>query len=166
MLTGDSASAARTVCEALGIDRWHAQVLPEDKARIITALKEDGRKVVMVGDGVNDSPALAEADASVAMKDASDIAKEVADITLLQSELSALILLRALSVRLMKRIRRNYRGIIGFNTGLLFLGLGGLIPPSASALLHNISTMFITASSMRRLIDTPPAARVPDAEKV
>ncbi|MDR1572213.1 MAG: heavy metal translocating P-type ATPase [Clostridiales Family XIII bacterium] len=151
MLTGDSEPSARATCRQLGIDSFHAQALPEDKARIVRALKAEGRMIIMVGDGVNDSPALAEADVSVAMKDASDIAKEVADITLLRSDLRGLLLLREISVRLMKRIKNNYRGIIGFNSALLALGLGGLITPAGSALLHNASTMLISAASTRRL---------------
>jgi heavy metal translocating P-type ATPase len=151
MLTGDSEPAARETARLLGIDSFHAQMLPEEKARVIRGYREEGRKVIMVGDGVNDSPALAEADVSVAMKDASDIAREVADITLLRADLTGLLYLRRLSVGLMKRIRSNYRNIIGFNSGLLALGLSGLITPGASALLHNASTILISAASTRPL---------------
>ncbi|MFV0414063.1 MAG: heavy metal translocating P-type ATPase [Oscillospiraceae bacterium] len=149
MLTGDSASAARVVCRQLGISRCHAQILPQDKAAIVEALKKEGRKVIMVGDGINDSPALAAADVSVSMKDSSDIAREVADITLLSSNLAQLVTLRRLSQRLMRRINSNFRFIVGFNTLLLALGIGNVLTPAASALLHNLSTMGISAASTR-----------------
>jgi heavy metal translocating P-type ATPase len=152
MLTGDSEPAARETSRLLGLDGFRAQMLPEEKARVIRAYRAEGRKVAMVGDGVNDSPALAEADVSVAMKDASDIAREVADITLLRSDLTGLLYLRRLSAGLMRRIRSNYRGIVGFNTGLLILGLAGLITPGVSALLHNASTILISAASTRRIV--------------
>lgn len=149
MITGDGEETARSVSEKLGIDRYCARVLPEDKLNIVNAIKEKGRKVVMVGDGINDSPALAAADVSVAMKDASDIARETADITLLSSSLDRLSVLREMSERLFERIRRNYSFITLFNSGLLALGIAGIIAPAASALLHNMSTMAICASSMR-----------------
>jgi heavy metal translocating P-type ATPase len=152
MLTGDSALAARETSRQLGLDDFRAQMLPEEKARVVRAYRAEGRKVVMVGDGVNDSPALAEADVSVAMKDASDIAREVADITLLRSDLTSLLYLRRLSAGLMRRIKNNYRSIVGFNTGLLLLGLLGLITPGASALLHNASTILISAASTRPIV--------------
>ena len=151
MLTGDSEGAAKITAEKLGIDRFTAQVLPEDKHKYVEKLKEDGYKVIMIGDGINDAPALAAADVSVAMSDASDIAKETADITLISSDLNDLIKLRNLSTKLMKRISRNYRFIISFNTALLVLGFIGTITPSASALLHNTSTMAICAKSMTKL---------------
>ena len=151
MLTGDSEGAAKITAEKLGIDRFTAQVLPEDKHKYVEKLKEDGYKVIMIGDGINDAPALAAADVSVAMSDASDIAKETADITLISSDLNDLIKLRNLSTKLMKRISRNYRFIISFNTALLVLGFIGTITPSASALLHNASTMAICAKSMTKL---------------
>jgi P-type E1-E2 ATPase len=127
-------------------------MLPEDKVRVIRELRAAGRKVVMIGDGVNDSPALAEADVSVAMKDASDIAREAADITLLRSDLTDLLYLRRLSAGLMRRVRNNYRGIIGFNSALLLLGLLGVITPGSSALLHNASTILISAAGTRRIV--------------
>ncbi len=151
MLTGDSEGAAKITADKLGIDRFTAQVLPEDKHKYVEKLKEDGYKVIMIGDGINDAPALAAADVSVAMSDASDIAKETADITLISSDLNDLIKLRNLSTKLMKRISRNYRFIISFNTALLVLGFIGTITPSASALLHNTSTMAICAKSMTKL---------------
>ena len=153
MITGDGEQTAKSVCRKLGIEKFHAKVLPEDKLRIIEAIKSEGHKVVMVGDGINDSPALAAADVSIAMKDASDIAREVADITLLTSDLEKLIVLRKLSERLFKRIHRNYRFIALFNSSLLLLGMVGVLTPSSSALLHNISTMGICADSMKLLLE-------------
>ena len=149
MLTGDSESAAKSACEELGIDSYRAQVLPEDKASVIESIKNEGHKVIMVGDGVNDSPALSAADVSVSMKDSSDIAKEVADISLLSANLHSLVTLRKLSMEVMKKINRNYRFIIGFNTMLLALGITGVITPQTSAICHNMSTMGISALSMR-----------------
>lgn len=151
MLTGDSTKTAGIIAERLGITRYHAQVLPEDKHGYIKALKEQGKKVVMVGDGINDAPALAEADVSVAMSDASDIAKETADITIRNSDLSELVDIRALSIKLMERINANYRFIVGFNSALLLGGVAGVLSPSFSAFLHNSSTMAICVKSMRKL---------------
>ena len=161
MLTGDAEGAARVAADRLGIDEHKSQVLPEDKASVLDALKREGRTVVMVGDGVNDSPALAAADASVAMVDASDIAREVADITLLHSSLDQLLVLRRISERLVARIGRNYRFIVAFNTALLAGGVAGVLAPTTGALLHNLSTMGVTASNMRPLLgerDVTPAA--------
>ncbi len=152
MLTGDSTSAAKITAEQLGITEYYAQVLPEDKHRYIEQLKADGHCVIMVGDGINDAPALAAADVSVAMSDASDIAKETADITLSGTELTELAVMRKLSERLMERINANYRFIVGFNTALLLLGFGGAITPSMSALLHNGSTIGVCMKSMTPLL--------------
>lgn len=149
MLTGDSDGAARVACEDLGISEYRAQVLPADKAKTIEEIKAKGRQVIMVGDGINDSPALSSANVSVAMKDSSDIAKEVADITLLSAELNELVTLRLLSKKLFERINGNYKFILTFNTALLALGIGGIITPQTSALCHNMSTMAISAVSMR-----------------
>jgi len=149
MLTGDSKTAAKSVCEELGIDEFYASVLPDKKAEIISRLQEEGRSVIMVGDGINDSPALAQADVSVAVKDGSDIAKEVADISLLSQNLGGLITLRKMSCEMLKNIDRNYFGIIGINSALLLAGAWGIILPSTCALLHNVSTMLLCASSMR-----------------
>ncbi len=153
MITGDGESTAANVCGRLNIEKYYARVLPEDKLNIINGLKAEGHKVVMVGDGINDSPALAAADVSIAMKDASDIAREVADITLLSSDLERLAVLRELSKRLFLRIHSNYRFITLFNSTLLILGLCGVITPVTSALLHNLSTMGICARSMRPLLE-------------
>lgn len=141
MLTGDQETAARAVCKRLGIDTFRAQVLPADKASLIEGYKEGGSRLIMVGDGVNDSPALAAADVSVAMRDASDLAREVADITLLSSDLRELAALRRLSQRMLERINRNYRSILTINTSLLALGIFGHTAadhhgPAAQCLYH------------------------------
>lgn len=152
MLTGDHISAAERTAAILGIEQFESQVLPEDKARIVSELKENGRTVIMVGDGINDSPALALSDVSVAMKDSSDLAREVADVTLLSGDLRDLAMLRELSERLFRRIIYNYGVIVAFNSALILLGLGGFITPSVSSLLHNASTMLISAHSMKPLL--------------
>ena len=155
MLTGDQEAAARAVCRSLGLDAYRAQVLPADKAAVVEGLRAGGHKVIMVGDGINDSPALAAADVSVAMKDASDLAREVADITLLSSDLEELCVLRRLSRGMLDRIGRNYRFILAFNSALLALGVAGILPPATTALLHNASTMAISAGSMRPYLPAP-----------
>ena len=149
MITGDGENTAANVCKELGIEKFYARVLPEDKLNVINALKAEKHTAVMVGDGINDSPALAAADVSVAMKDASDIARETADITLLSSNLEKLVTLRDLSEAMFKRIHKNYRFISAFNSGLILLGIGGAISPVTSALLHNVSTLAICANSMK-----------------
>ncbi len=148
MLTGDGEATAKAVSDALGIDSYRAQVLPEDKAAIVEDLKARGHRVIMVGDGINDTPALAAADVSVSLQGACDIAREVADITLVGDRLDELVTVRILALALMKRIRRNLGFIVSFNTALLLLGLSGAITPNMSALLHNASTMGISAISM------------------
>ena len=153
MLTGDSAKAAEITAQKLGISDFRAQVLPEDKHRYVEQLKEQGHRVIMVGDGINDAPALAAANVSVAMSDASDIAKETADITVRGADLTQLAAIRQLSEKLMHRINSNYRFILLFNSALLLSGAFGLLQPSASALLHNASTMAICAKSMTPLED-------------
>ncbi|MBO6141767.1 MAG: heavy metal translocating P-type ATPase [Ruminococcus sp.] len=152
MLTGDAEPAAKRVAEELGLDMYISQVLPEHKSEFVQALKSNGHKAIMIGDGINDSPALAEADVSVAMSDGSDIAREVADITLSNDSLEGLVTLRRLSLLLNKRISSNFRFIAGFNSLLIGLGAVGVLQPQASALLHNGSTMLISARSMSRLI--------------
>ena len=160
MLTGDSENAARAVAEEIGVTDYQAQVLPEDKANIIGSLRSDKTKLIMVGDGITDSPALAAADVSVAMQDASDLAREVADITLLHNNLEDIVFLRRLSNAMLQRIKGNYRFIVTFNTGLLVSGLAGLISPAVSAYLHNLSTMMIGASSMRLCLPGEPDQHV------
>ena len=151
MMTGDNERTARAVAEKVGIDEYHAEVLPEDKAAFIRAEHEAGRKVIMIGDGVNDSPALSEADAGIAISTGAAIAREIADITISADDLYALVELKRLSNALMARIGWNYRTIIGFNGGLIGLGVLGILPPATSALLHNASTLAIGLRSMTEL---------------
>ena len=152
MMTGDNEKTARAVAEAVGVDAYFAEVLPEDKAAFIQAEHAAGRKVIMLGDGVNDSPALSEADAGVAISDGAAIAREVADITVGANDLYALLTLKRLSDALMERIHSNYRKIISFNFLLICLGVAGVLPPATSALLHNASTLVISLKSMTKLL--------------
>ena len=152
MMTGDNEKTARAVAAAVGVDAYYAGVLPEDKANFIRREHDAGRKVIMLGDGVNDSPALSEADAGIAISDGAAIAREVADITLSGEDLYALLTLKRLSDALMGRIHGNYRKIIGFNLMLICLGVAGVLPPATSALLHNASTLVISLESMRPLL--------------
>ena len=149
MMTGDSKRTAQAVAKAVGADEFYAEVLPEDKAEYVRREKRAGRKVIMIGDGVNDSPALSEADAGVAISSGAAIAREVADITISADDLNCLVTLRELSSALMNRINANYRSIIGFNFGLMVLGAAGVLAPTTSALLHNSSTLAISLASMR-----------------
>ncbi len=152
MLTGDNKKTAKRIAEMIGADDYCAEVLPADKAAYIKAEHDAGRKVVMVGDGVNDSPALSEADVGIAINTGAAIAREVADITISDEDLKALLTLRKLSAALMRRIGSNYRFIIGFNSMLILLGVAGLMQPQTSALLHNGSTIAIGLKSMTRLL--------------
>ena len=152
MMTGDNRRTAQAVAKAVGVDEVHAEVLPEDKAAFIRAARQQGHVVMMVGDGVNDSPALSEADVGIAISTGAAIAQEIADITVSSEDLRALITLRQLSCALMARIHWNYRFIIGFNCGLIGLGLVGILPPTTSALLHNMSTLGISMKSMTDLL--------------
>lgn len=152
MMTGDNEKTARAVAEAVGVDAYFAEVLPEDKAAFIQAEHVAGRKVIMLGDGVNDSPALSEADVGVAISDGAAIAREVADITVSADDLYALLTLKRLSDALMERIHSNYRKIISFNFLLICLGVAGVLPPATSALLHNASTLVISLKSMTKLL--------------
>ena len=153
MLTGDSESGAKSSAEVLGITDYHSQVLPEDKSRIVEELKAEGKTVIMVGDGINDSPALATADVSVSMKNSSDIAREVADISLLSDDLYDLVTLRKLSVGMFEKINTNYHRIIAVNGTLLVLGVLGVITPSTSSMVHNLSTMMFGALSTKSVLD-------------
>ena len=153
MMTGDSDSTASAIASQVGVDEYHAEVLPEDKASYIHRIKEAGRKVIMIGEGINDSPALSEADAGIAVSEGAEIARQIADITIASEDLSSLVILRELSDLLMKRIRFNYRTIVGFNTGLILLGVLGILPPSTSALLHNTSTILLGVKSTTRLLE-------------
>ncbi|MBR1864756.1 MAG: heavy metal translocating P-type ATPase [Ruminococcus sp.] len=155
MMTGDSRRTAKAVAEAVGADEFYAEVLPEDKAGFIRRERQNGHKVIMVGDGVNDSPALSEADAGVAISTGAAIAREVADITISAEDLECLVRLKKLSIRLMERIDLNYRTIIGFNFSLMVLGAAGVLAPTSSAFLHNTSTIAIALGSMRNYLDEP-----------
>ena len=137
---------------AVGVDAVYAEVLPEDKAAFVRSEKAAGRKVIMIGDGVNDSPALSEADAGIAISSGAAIAREIADITISSKDLFALVTLRSLSQQLMARIHRNYRFIVSFNFSLIVLGVLGILPPTTSALLHNMSTLAIGLKSMTNLL--------------
>lgn len=152
MMTGDSERTAREIAGKVGVDEYYSEVLPEDKASFIEKEKAAGRKVIMIGDGVNDSPALSAADVGIAISDGAEIAREIADITVGADSLYQIVTLRKISGSLMKRIHRNYRMIVGINTGLILLGVGGVIQPTTSALLHNTSTLAITLKSMGNLI--------------
>lgn len=152
MMTGDSRRTAAAVSERLGMDEFYAEVLPEDKAAFIRREHDAGRKVVMIGDGINDSPALSEADAGVAIAAGAAIAREIADITISADDLQDLVVLRQISSRLMDRIGNNYRRIMLFNGGLIALGLFGVMPPASSALYHNISTIYFSLDSMKNLL--------------
>lgn len=151
MMTGDNPYTAQCVANKVGIDKFFAEVLPEDKATFVEQAKKKGHTVLMIGDGINDSPALSCADAGIAMKEGAHIAKEVADITIATDSLEEIVILREISTLLMKRIKRNYNIVIGFNLGLILLGLGGIITPATSALLHNTSTIAIGLESMTKL---------------
>ena len=152
MMTGDNRRTAESVAQAVGVDRVFAEVLPEDKAEFIRKARAEGHVVIMVGDGVNDSPALSEADVGIAISTGAAIAREIADITVASEDLRALVTLRQLSCQLMSRIHRNYRFIIGFNCALIVLGVAGILPPTTSALLHNMSTLGISLKSMTDLL--------------
>lgn len=152
MMTGDSERTAKAVAEKLGIDEYHAEVMPEDKAMFIEKMQADGNSVIMVGDGINDSPALSKADVGIAISSGAAIAREIADITVSSDDLNSLVTLKEISNLLMARIRSNYRYIISFNTALIVLGVVGLIPPTTSAFLHNASTLAFTLKSMTKLM--------------
>lgn len=153
MMTGDSERTAQAIARRVGVDEYYSEVLPEDKARFVEEEKKKGRKVIMIGDGINDSPALSAADAGIAISEGAEIAREIADITISEDNLFQLVTLRAISNGLMDRIGRNYRFVIGFNLGLIMLGIGGVIAPAASATLHNTSTLAISLKSMTNLLD-------------
>lgn len=152
MMTGDSEKAARTIAAQVGVDEYHAEVLPEDKANFIAAQQEKGRTVLMIGDGINDSLALSQSDCGIAISDGAQIAREIADITILADDLYELVTLKDLSDRLMNRVNQNFRFIIGFNGMLIVAGLIGWIQPSTSAMLHNASTLGVSMKSMTNLI--------------
>jgi heavy metal translocating P-type ATPase len=152
MMTGDNERTARVIAKEVGVDEYYAGVLPEDKADFVQKEKAKGRKVIMVGDGINDAPALSAADVGIAISDGAQIAREIADITIGADDLYQIVTLRAVSVLLMKRIRKNYRQIVGINSGLIGLGAFGILQPATTALLHNASTLAIGLRSMGNLI--------------
>ncbi|MCR5279818.1 MAG: heavy metal translocating P-type ATPase [Lachnospiraceae bacterium] len=152
MMTGDSERTAKKIASEAGITEFYAEVLPEDKAGYIERAKAEGRKVIMVGDGINDSPALSASDAGIAISEGAEIARQIADITISSADLNSLVTLREISTLLMKRIRFNYRTIVGFNTALIALGVAGILPPGTSAMLHNGSTVALGLKSMTDLL--------------
>ena len=160
MLTGDSPRTAAAIAEQLGVDDFRAGVLPSDKADYVAALRREGHTVLMVGDGINDSPALSEADAGIAISDGAAIAREIADITIAADSLWELARLRQLAMALMHRIQNNYRFVIGFNGALIGLGVLGLLPPATSAMLHNLSTLGVSLHSMSALPVLKPEKRL------
>ena len=155
MMTGGSERTAKAIAKKVGVDEYYAEVLPEDKANFVEKEKAEGRKVIMIGDGINDSPALSAADVGIAISEGAEIAREIADITVAADDLAEILVLRMLSNRLMKRIHKNYRFIVTFNAGLILLGVGGILQPTTSALLHNTSTLYIGLKSMGNLLDEP-----------
>ena len=153
MMTGDSDRTAKSISNKAGIDEYYSEVLPEDKSNFVEKEKAKGRKVIMIGDGINDSPALSAADIGVSISDGAEIAREIADVTIGADNLYEIVTLKALSNSLVKRIDKNYRFIVSFNAGLIVLGVAGIIPPTMSALLHNGSTLAIGMKSMENLLD-------------
>ena len=153
MMTGDSNRTARAIAARVGVDRYFAEVLPEDKAHFVEKAKANGSKVIMIGDGINDSPALSAADVGIAISDGAEIAREIADVTVGADNLYQIVTLKQISNALMKRIHTNYRRIVAINAGLIVLGVTGLIQPTTSALLHNSSTLVISLESMKNLLE-------------
>lgn len=153
MMTGDSERTASVIAKKVGVDEYYAEVLPEDKAAFVEREKAKGRKVIMIGDGINDSPALSVANVGIAISDGAEIAREIADITVGSDDLYQIVTLKYISNALMKRIKSNYRKIVGFNSGLIALGVAGVLPPTTTALLHNGSTILISVNSMKNLLE-------------
>lgn len=153
MMTGDSERTASVIAKKVGVDEYYAEVLPEDKAAFVEKEKAKGRKVIMIGDGINDSPALSAANVGIAISDGAEIAREIADITVGSDDLYQIVTLKYISNALMKRIKSNYRKIVVFNSGLIALGVAGVLPPTTTALLHNGSTILISVNSMKNLLE-------------
>lgn len=153
MMTGDSERTASVIAKKVGVDEYYAEVLPEDKAAFVEREKAKGRKVIMIGDGINDSLALSAANVGIAISDGAEIAREIADITVGSDDLYQIVTLKYISNALMKRIKSNYRKIVGFNSGLIALGVAGVLPPTTTALLHNGSTILISVNSMKNLLE-------------
>ncbi len=154
MLTGDSERTAAAIAAQVGVDEYHAEILPEDKANFVEEERAKGHTIIMIGDGINDSPALSKANVGIAISDGAAIAREVADITIAADDLSELVSLRCLANRLSGRIHFNYRFVVGFNGSLIALGALGVLPPATSAMLHNLSTLGISLQSMTNLLET------------
>ena len=152
MMTGDSERTAAAIAKRVGVDEYYSEVLPEDKANFITKEKEKGRKVMMIGDGINDSPALSAASVGIAVSDGAEIAKEIADITISAESLYEVVALKQLSNALLRRIHSNYRSIVAINSSLIVLGVAGVLAPATSALCHNVSTLLISLKSMKNLL--------------
>ena len=153
MMTGDSDRIAKNIADKVGVDVYYSEVLPADKAAFVEKERKEGRKVIMIGDGINDSPALSAANVGIAISDGAEIAREIADITVGSDDLYQIVTLKMLSDALMKRIKKNYRTIVGFNSGLILCGVTGLLAPTTSALLHNASTLAISLKSMESFLD-------------
>ncbi len=153
MMTGDSERTACAIAKRVGVDEYYSEVLPEDKARFVEQEKKAGRKVIMIGDGINDSPALSAADAGIAISDGAEIAREIADITIAGAHLEGIVVLKDMSNLLMQRIHGNFQKIVGINGALIALGIGGFIQPTTSALLHNTSTLAISLGCMKNLLE-------------
>ena len=156
MLTGDSERTAAAIAAQVGVDEYRAEVLPEDKARFVQAERAQGRTVVMIGDGVNDSPALSAANVGIAISDGAAIAREIADVTIRADSLEELVTLKAIANALQKRVGSNYRFVLSFNSALILLGALGILPPATSAMLHNLSTLGISLRSMTDLLEQKP----------
>lgn len=154
MMTGDSERTAVSIAKRVGVDEYYSEVLPEDKADFIEREKAAGRKVVMIGDGINDSPALSASDAGITISDGAELAREIADITIAAEDLREIVILKRLSNAMINRIQGNYRGVVGINAALIALGVAGIIRPTTSALLHNTSTLAISLKSMGNLLPT------------
>lgn len=153
MMTGDSEKTAASVARRVGVDAYYSEVLPEDKAKFVEQERASGRTVIMIGDGINDSPALSAANVGIAIRDGAQIAQEIADITISAENLWEIVILRRLSEALMRRIQKNYRSIVGINATLILLGVTGILQPTTSALLHNMSTLTISLTNMKKLLD-------------
>ena len=153
MMTGDSDRTAKAIAAKVGVDKYYSEVLPEDKAKFVEQERASGRTVIMIGDGINDSPALSAANVGIAIRDGAQIAQEIADITISAENLWEIVMLRRLSEALMRRIQKNYRSIVGINATLILLGVTGILQPTTSALLHNMSTLTISLTNMKNLLD-------------
>ncbi|WP_337473540.1 heavy metal translocating P-type ATPase [Jutongia sp.] len=160
MMTGDSDRIASTIADKVGVDEYYSEVLPEDKAKFVENEKNAGRKVIMIGDGINDSPALSEANVGIAISDGAEIAREIADVTISADNLYEIATLKQLSDAMVRRINTNYRLIVGINTGLIVLGIAGVFQPTMSALFHNTSTILISLKSMNNLLDQEPVEEI------